>query len=83
MANVSRVRVELKECSPNASREEKERAFRTMFSIFKRRCNEAGIISQYKEKQYYESPGEKRRRKRKENKAERRKAKHRDFFGID
>lgn len=81
MANATRVRVELRDCSPNASKEEKERAFRSMFSVFKRRCNEAGIVSEWKRRQFYESPGEKRRRKRKENAAERQKAKLRDHFG--
>lgn len=81
MANVARVRVELRDCSPNASREERDRAFRSMFSVFKRQVNEAGIISLWKEKQYYESPGERKRRKRKENAAEREKEKLRDYFG--
>jgi len=80
MANVTRVRVELREPGHNASRENRDRAFRSMFSVFKRHCNEAGIISQWKQKQFYESPGEKKRRKLKENAAERQKAKLRDHF---
>lgn len=67
------VRVELKDLPPNASLYERERAFRTMLSIFKRQVNEVGILSEYKERQYYESPGEKRKRKRKEAEIERRK----------
>lgn len=67
------VRVELKDLPPNASLYERERAFRTMLSIFKRQVNEVGILSEYKERQYYESPGEKRKRKRKEADIERRK----------
>lgn len=67
------VRVELKDLPPNASLYERERAFRTMLSNFKRQVNECGILSEYKERQYYESPGEKRKRKRKEAEIERRK----------
>lgn len=67
------VRVELKDLPPNASSYDRERAFRTMLSIFKRQVNDIGILSEYKERQYYESPGEKRKRKRKEADIERRK----------
>lgn len=81
MAKKTRVRVELRDPGSNASYEEKDRAFRSMLAVFKRRVNESGIISLYKERQYYESPGEKRRRKRKENAVERQKEKLRDHFG--
>lgn len=67
------VRVELRDLPPNASLYEREKAFRTMMAIFKRQVNDAGILSEYKERQYYESPGEKRKRKRKEAALERRK----------
>lgn len=67
------VRVEMKDLPPNASLYERERAFRTMLSIFKRQVNDLGILAEYKERQYYESPGEKRKRKRKEAEIERRK----------
>lgn len=67
------VKVELWDISPNASLYEREKAFRTMMAIFKRQVNDAGILSEYKERQYYESPGEKRKRKRKEAAQERRK----------
>jgi ribosomal protein S21 len=67
------VKVELRDISPNASLYEREKAFRTMMAIFKRQVNEVGILSEYKERQYYESPGEKRKRKRKEAALERRK----------
>ena len=81
MAHIANVRVELRDCPPNASREERERAFRSMFAVFKRRCNELGILAECKQREYYESPGEKKRRKRKENEAERQKEKLRDHFG--
>jgi small subunit ribosomal protein S21 len=67
------VRVDLKDLPPNASFYDRERAFRTMLSIFKRQVNEIGILSEYKERQYYESPSVKRKRKRKEADIERRK----------
>jgi ribosomal protein S21 len=67
------VRVELKDLPHNASVYDRERAFRTMLSIFKRQVNDLGILSEYKDRQYYESPGEKRKRKRKEADIERRK----------
>ena len=74
------VRIELKDLPPNASLYERERAFRTMLSIFKRQVNDLGILAEYKERQYYESPGEKRKRKRKEAAAERRKEISRSNF---
>jgi ribosomal protein S21 len=67
------IKVELRDMPHNASLYEREKAFRTMMAIFKRQVNEAGILSEYKERQYYESPGEKRKRKRKEADLERRK----------
>lgn len=73
MANATRVRVELKRYNPHASPIEKDKAFKGMFSAFKRQCNELGILSQWKQKQFFESKGEKRRRKAKESAANRRK----------
>ena len=81
MANVTRVRVEARDIRANASQEEKERAFRTLHSIFKRRVTEAGILSDWKRHQFYESPSEKRRRKRKESLINRHKEKLRERFG--
>lgn len=74
------VRVDLKDLPHNASQYEKERAFRTMLSSFKRQVNELGILSEYKERQYYESPSAKRKRKKKEAEIERRKEKIRSHF---
>ena len=45
-----------------------------------RDSNESGIASEWKNKQFYESPGEKKRRKKKESALEREKAKLRDHF---
>ena len=71
---VARVRVELREG------DDKDRAFKSMLAAFRKQVNEAGIISQYKRNQFYESPGEKRNRKRKEAELERQKDKLRDYF---
>jgi ribosomal protein S21 len=80
VAKKALVRVELKDLPNNASLYDRERAFRTMLSIFKRQVNELGILSQWKEKQYYESPGEKKKRKRKEAEIERQKERIRSHF---
>jgi ribosomal protein S21 len=74
------VRIELRDLPPNASMYDREKAFRTMLSIFKRQVNDIGVLSEYKERQYYESPGEKRKRKRKEADRERRKEASRSKF---
>ncbi len=74
------VKVELRDMPHNASLYEREKAFRTMMAIFKRQVNEAGILSEYKERQYYESPGEKRKRKRKESALERRKEENKNSY---
>lgn len=41
--------------------------FRILHTRFKRRVNEAGILTEYKQRQYHESKGEKKRRKQKES----------------
>lgn len=74
------VRVEMKDLPPNPSREERERAFKNMLAAFKRQVNEAGILSEYKQRQYYESPSEKRKRKAKESQLEIQKEKIRGRF---
>jgi len=76
----SLVKVSLKELPNNTSQYERERAFRTMLSSFKRQVNELGILSEYKERQYYESPSAKRKRKKKEAEIERQKEKIRSHF---
>ena len=74
------VRVELREMSSNPSWEERDRAFKNMLSVFKRQVNESGILTEYKQRQYYESPGEKRKRKKKEAELEVQKEKIRGRF---
>lgn len=74
------VRVELRDLPPNPSYEERDRAFKNLLSAFKRQVNESGILTEYKQRQYYESPGEKRKRKMKEAEAELQKEKIRGHF---
>ncbi len=74
------VKVTLKDLPANASRYDRERAFKTMLSSFKRQVNELGIISEFKERQFYESPSEKKKRKIKESQIERQKEKIRSHF---
>jgi ribosomal protein S21 len=73
-------KVELRDLPHNASWQEKEIAFKKMFTIFKKQVAEAGILQQYKKHEYYESPGEKKRRKKKESANQRLKAKLRENF---
>lgn len=74
------VKVYQKDLSPNASSQEKEYAFKRMFSIFKKAVVDAGILQEYKKREFYESPGEKRRRKKKEQRNQILKAKLRENF---
>lgn len=72
-----RIRVVSRNLHPNASREEKERNFKILHATFKRQVNDSGIITLYKEKQYYESKSQKRRRKFKAAELQRKKDKER------
>ena len=81
---VTRIRVEARPLHPNASQEEKDRNFQILKSVFKRAVDNSGILTRYKQKQAYESKGEKRRRKQKEAALQRRKdlqVKLRERFG--
>lgn len=66
------VRVDLKPLHPNASSDQRERAFRGMSAAFKRKCNENGILTEINKRAYYESRSQKARRKRKEAESQRR-----------
>lgn len=74
------VRVELRELPSNPSHEERDRAFKILLSNFKRAVNDSGILTEYKQRQYYESPSEKRKRKAKEAQLESQKEKIRGHF---
>lgn len=73
-------KVYLRDLSPNASWQDKEYAFKKMFSAFKKMVADAGILHKYKMREFYESPGEKRRRKSKEAANQRFKDKLRENF---
>jgi ribosomal protein S21 len=72
MASKARARAELnlKNFPYHGTEEDKDRAreqaFKVMLTVFKRRCNDYGIMSSYKEHEYFESKPQKDRRKRKE-----------------
>jgi ribosomal protein S21 len=72
------VRVELDE--PSGRFKDKERAFRGMLNAFKKRVNECGILSQWKQHQFFESKSDKSRRKRRKAELERKKEKLREHF---
>lgn len=73
-------KVELRDLPSNASWQEKDIAFKKMFSTFKKQVAEAGILQQCKKHEFYESPGEKKRRKKKESHNARLKATLRESF---
>lgn len=65
MASVARVRVEARRLR-NDSPQEREKNFRLLLREFNKRVDEAGIKHLIKEKQYFESKGEKARKKRRD-----------------
>ncbi|RDJ35276.1 MAG: 30S ribosomal protein S21 [Crenarchaeota archaeon] len=82
--SVTRIRVVSKNANSNASRYEQERAFKSLFGAFKKQVNESGILTRYKECQFFESKSEKQRRKKKEAEAQRQKelqTRLREHFG--
>lgn len=74
------VKVYQKDLPANVSNQDREYAFRRMFSIFKKAVIDAGILQEYKRREFYESPGEKKRRKKKEQKNQILKNKLRENF---
>lgn len=73
-------KVYLRELSAGASWQDKEYAFKKMFSSFKKAVADAGILHKWKQREFYESPGEKKRRKRKESAQNRLKERLRENF---
>lgn len=65
--SITRIKVVARNLHPNASYEEKERNFRVLHATFKKAVNDSGILTKFKEKQFFESKSEKRRRKSKES----------------
>lgn len=64
MARKPNVRIEAKRLSPNASRAERDRSLTTLLRIFKRACNEAGIMHSLKEHEYFIRKTDIKRRKK-------------------
>jgi|694.fasta_scaffold00614_72 small subunit ribosomal protein S21 len=50
----------------NLSQREKEDLFKRGLNIFKKVISDSGVLQEVKKREFYESPGEKRRRKKKE-----------------
>jgi ribosomal protein S21 len=50
----------------NLSQREKEDLFKRGLNIFKKVTSDSGVLQELKKRESYESPGEKRRRKKKE-----------------
>ena len=73
-------RVDLRDLPPNPSWYEREMAFKKMFTAFKKAVADAGILHDYKEREHYETPGQLRRRKRREAENQRMKDKLRENF---
>lgn len=63
MANLARVRVELKK-----KYNDPDKNFREMFQEFKRRVSNSGLLHDYKDHQFYESKSERKRKARRVSK---------------
>lgn len=63
--SITRVKVTMRDLPPNASFQERESAFRKLHASFKKAVANAGVLHDCKKYEYYESPGQKRRRKKK------------------
>lgn len=59
-----RVRVSVDDLSPSAQRQSKEKVCMILQRMFKKSCQEYGIMQMYKEKEFFVSKGEKRRRRK-------------------
>jgi ribosomal protein S21 len=73
-------KVELRDLPHNPSWYEREVAFKKMFTAFKKAVAEAGILHEFKKREYYETPGEEKRRKKRESENVRMKEKLRENF---
>lgn len=58
------VRVEARRLPPNASRQERDRSIQQLLRVFKRACNEANVMGDFKEHEHFTRPTDKKRRKR-------------------
>jgi ribosomal protein S21 len=77
---VIRARVVMRDLPHNASRQDKEIAFKKLLSAFNKAVAEARVLHEYKKHEYYESPSEKRRRKKRESELQKLRAKLSENF---
>lgn len=61
-----KIRIMKEEGHHNLSQREREDLFKRGLNIFKKVVSDSGVLQEVKKREFYESPGEKRRRKRKE-----------------
>lgn len=64
MSNATNVRVSYDDLSPAAQRQSKEKICMILQRMFKKACQEYGVMQMYKEKEFFISNGEKRRRRK-------------------
>ncbi len=64
MARRANVRVEARRLPPNASRADRDRSLMQLLRIFKRACNEYGIMHELKEREYFVRKTDIKRRKK-------------------
>jgi ribosomal protein S21 len=86
MKNPARVRVELKNFQRPGKQNTSDQRwtdFKSMLSAFNRAVINTGLMNTLKAREFYESPGEKRRRKKKEANLTRMKSKLKKNFPIN
>jgi ribosomal protein S21 len=87
MANVTRVRIDINDLPREMRsldmtvRANKDKVFRAMLKTFNKAVSSTGVVSEYKQRETFESPGEKKRRKRRESARERAKDRNREKRG--
>jgi len=69
----AKIKVKLDETSPCVTKAERDNAFKKMHSAFKTQVNKSGILVEWKQRQYFESKSQKKRRKRKQAEIQKRK----------
>lgn len=61
------VKVVAKNMSSSPSRDERDRNFKYLFTAFKRAVATSGVLKEFKKHESYESPSQKKRRKKRES----------------
>jgi ribosomal protein S21 len=59
-----RVRVSIDDLSPSARRQPKHEVDKLLRKVFKRACEDYGVLQIYKEKEFFISKGEKKRKRK-------------------